>query len=250
MKSIGTSFKIAPVLIFVFVLAFVLWAKEAHAPDPRAYTTALANPSVIVGNSKGFITISPRSHPSSVGLLFYPGARVAPAAYLAKLAAIAAATNIQIVIGQPRLNLAVFSINQADEMRDALPGVEKWYVGGHSLGGAMACLYASQHPDREEGLMLFGTYCGSNISKTKLRVLSVTGGNDGLMTPEKVSQARSNLPASAQMEQVAGMNHTQFGNYGPQPGDRDPSIVDSVAEQRIVDAAAAFMDAETPHNSQ
>jgi hypothetical protein len=121
------------------------WAQNAAPPEPHALAAAMADPSVVIDSRHGFITIRPSKGKPHVGLLFYPGARVAPQAYVAKLSGVAAAANIQIAIGRPRLNLAVLSATQADEMRAALPGVTRWYVGGHSLGGAVACSYASKH---------------------------------------------------------------------------------------------------------
>jgi Alpha/beta hydrolase family len=227
-------------LTVVAAIAFVVWARSVHGPEPIAYESAMANPSIVIERRNGFITIRPRSTHPTVGLLFYPGARVAPEAYISKLAAISIAANIQIAIGRPRLNLAVFSIGQADEMRGTLSGVTRWYVGGHSLGGAMACLYASRHAARLEGVVLLGTYCGSDISKTKLRVLSVTGGSDGVFPPSKISRARGELPSGARAVQVPGMNHAEFGNYGPQPGDNAASISDAVARDKLSEEAKSF----------
>jgi hypothetical protein len=148
MKLLRTVFlSIVPVTV-VAVVVFALWAHNPRGPEPSVYAAALADRSVVIEDRGGFITIRPSSSRPTTGLLFYPGLRVAPEAYVAKLAAIAAAANIQIAIGRPVLNVAAFSINQADAMRSALPGVTRWYVGGHSLGGAMACLYASKNASR------------------------------------------------------------------------------------------------------
>jgi hypothetical protein len=221
-------------------LAFAAWARDASPAEPAAYAAATADASVVIGSHDGFITIRPAASVPSVGLLFYPGARVAPSAYVAKLSAVAMGANVQVAIGRPPLNLAVFSIDQADAMRAALPGVTEWYVGGHSLGGATACLYASKHRDSLEGVVLFGTYCGTDISGSSLRVLTIAGERDGLFSLVKISAARSELPAGARLEQVSGMNHAQFGNYGAQAGDNAPTIDDTVARRALVRAVTAF----------
>lgn len=221
-------------------LAFLAWALDASPAEPAAYAAAIADASAVIGSQGGFITIRPAASTPSVGLLFYPGARVAPAAYVAKLSAVAVGANVQIAIGRPPLNLAVFSIGQADAMRAALPDVKRWYVGGHSLGGAMACLYASKHRDSLEGVVLFGTYCGTDISDSSLRVLTIAGQQDGLFPPVKISAAASELPAGASLEQVSGMNHAQFGDYGEQPGDNAATIDDMTARRALVKAASAF----------
>ncbi len=220
--------------------AFVAWAQDAVPPEPQAYQAALADPSVVIGVQNGFITIRPTAGEPVAGILFYPGARVAPAAYVAKLAAVAGRTKVGVVVGRPRLNLAMFSINQADEMRAAFPAISRWYAGGHSLGGAVACLYANSHQKSLEGVVLMGTYCGTDISASSLRVLAMTGDKDGLFPPAKIAAASAELPPGAHLVQVAGMNHAQFGNYGMQAGDNPPVINDAEARDAVVTAAAAF----------
>jgi pimeloyl-ACP methyl ester carboxylesterase len=207
------AIRIVLTLAFLFVvcaIVFVVWAWDASQPESKAYTEAISNPAVTIDSYDGFITIRPAGITPEVGLLFYPGARIEPSAYVAKLAAIAEAANIQIAIGKPALNLAFFSINQADNMRTALPGVTCWFVGGHSLGGSMACVYASNHSDTLEGVMLFGTYCGTDISNTSLRVLSINGERDGIFPPAIISERRHELPSNARMVLVPGMNHAQI----------------------------------------
>ena len=242
MKHLRTVFLSIVLVTVVAVVVFALWAHNARGPEPSVYAAALADRSVVIEDRGGFITIRPSSSQPTTGLLFYPGLRVTPEAYVAKLAAIAAAANIQIAIGRPVLNVAAFSINQADAMRSALPGVTRWYVGGHSLGGAMACLYASKNASRLEGVVLLGTYCGSDISKTQLRVLDVTGENDGVIPSAKIFHDRGELPKDATIVRVPGMNHGQLGNYGEQSGDHAASITDDDAKHMLVGTMKAFFE--------
>ena len=237
MKRIGW---IAALVIGLCIVVFVAWALNASPPEPVAYTKAISDPRVVIGSRDGFITIRPAAHEPAVGLLFYPGLRVTPSSYVAKLSTLAVSANVQVAIGRPPLNVAIFSIGQADAMRVALPGVTRWYVGGHSLGGAMACRYASKHFATLEGVVLLGTYCGADISNSSLRVLSVAAGNDGLFPPSKIAAARRELPNTAQMVQIPGMNHAQFGNYGAQAGDNASTIEDTAAGLALANAAATF----------
>lgn len=236
-KRIGVTVAIVWALCAVI---FVVWAVDASPPEAVAYATAMRDPKVVIDSRDGFITIRPAAHEPAVGLLFYPGLRVTPASYVAKLSALAVSASIQVAIGRPPLNMAVFSVGQADAMRPVLPGLTRWYVGGHSLGGAMACRYASKHLASLEGVVLLGTYCGVDISGSSLRVLSVAGENDGLFPPPKIAAARRELPAGARRVQIPGMNHAQFGNYGEQAGDNAPSIEDARARLASADAAATF----------
>ena len=219
---------------------FIAWALDAYRADPLAQARALNDSRVVISERDGFIVIRPSAAPSAIGLLFYPGLRIEPKAYLSKLVALSSKARVNIVIGRPRLNIAAFSIGQADDMRKELTGIERWYVGGHSLGGAVACYYASNHRDNLQGVVLLGTYCGSDISKSRLRVLAIVAGRDGIMPPETIEQHRVELPADTQIVWIAGMAHGQFGNYGPQSGDSRPSIDDGQVREALSEAARAF----------
>jgi len=218
----------------------VVWALDTYKADPVAQASALNDPHVAISEHDGFLVIRPSAAPSAIGLLFYPGLRIEPKAYLSKLAALSSKARVNIVIGRPRLNIAAFSIAQADDMRAQLAGIEQWYVGGHSLGGAVACYYASNHRDNLQGVVLLGTYCGSDISKSRLRVLAIVAGRDGIMPPETIEQHRVELPADTQIVWIAGMAHGQFGNYGPQSGDSRPSIDDGQVREALSEAARAL----------
>ncbi len=37
-------------------------------------------------------------------------------------------------------NLAVLNVNGADGIRERFPGIDRWYIGGHSLGRAVAAV--------------------------------------------------------------------------------------------------------------
>ena len=125
-----------------------------------------------------------------------------------------------VVITRPWLNLAFFDPRPLSDFTSAAPGVDAWLVGGHSLGGVRACQLA---PDAD-GLVLFGSYCANDLSDSGLPVLSISGAEDGLSTPEKIQDSRGLLPADAEFVEIAGAAHASFGDYGPQAGDGTPTI--------------------------
>ena len=91
------------------------------------------------------------------------------------------------------------------------------------------------------GVVLFGSYCANDLSRTDLRVLSLVGENDGLSTPDKVAAAASLLPADAATVLLEGANHAAFGDYGPQPGDGIATASDEVTRDRITAAVSEFL---------
>ena len=223
-------------------VAFYAWTQDTYAVDPIAYASALADRRVRIEERRGYIVIEPAVGEARRALLFYPGLRVEPRSYVPKLAEVAVATQTEIVVGRPRLNVAAFSISQADDMRNVLsrPAQTQVYVGGHSLGGAMACLFAQGHAAELAGVVLLGTYCGSDIANSQLRVLSLIAENDMIMPAETIEQHRAELPFDALVVRVAGMRHSQFGNYGGQRGEDPADIDDGRARDAIVSAMNDF----------
>lgn len=133
------------------------------------------------------------------------------------------------------LNLAVLDITAADGLQEKFPEIEKWYIGGHSLGGAMAAIYASRHADELDGLVLLGGYSTTDLRRTKLKALCIYGSNDRVMNREKYQNYKSNLPTQYVETVISGGNHAYFGSYGEQKGDGTASITND--EQMAVTAS-------------
>ena len=127
------------------------------------------------------------------------------------------------VVDMP-FNLAVFDVDRASLVLDKYPEIENWYIGGHSLGGAMAASYVSKNSDIFSGLILLGAYSTSDLSKTSLKVISIYGSEDKVLNAEKYLEYKSNLPADFTEEVIAGGCHAYFGMYGAQEGDGEPAI--------------------------
>ncbi|MGE3726969.1 MAG: alpha/beta hydrolase [Candidatus Sericytochromatia bacterium] len=179
--------------------------------------------------------ISPSGTPQ-VGLVFYPGGLVSPDAYLPLLAPLAE-KGVKVLITKPFLNLAVFDPEAALAIAKKEPQL-KWFLAGHSLGGAMAVKAAKKEPSLFAGLALLGAYADKNdaMPELSLPVLSISASLDGLSTPTKIAAAKGYLPASTQYLVIEGGNHAQFGNYGPQQGDGKASIDAASQQQQTRDA--------------
>jgi pimeloyl-ACP methyl ester carboxylesterase len=139
------------------------------------------------------------------------------------------------------LNLAVFAPGRASDVMGAHPEIEQWAVGGHSLGGAMAATYVSDHPNRLAGLVLWAAYpAESNSLRDRiLPVLSIYGTED--MGLDGIEAGIDLLPADTQWVVMEGGNHAQFGWYGEQRGDGDATISRIEQQDRIVNETLAFL---------
>jgi hypothetical protein len=234
-------------LLLLAILLFLAWASNTSNADAKKLSEFLdqnAN-SVEVKEYPGYWEIRPKTDECSdedclktlaAGLIFYPGARIDPQAYFYKLDFLANGKpfKLKLFISKPPLHLAFFGINQADEIIKQNPGVSNWMIGGHSLGGAMACQYAGSHPEKITELFLLGAYCGSSVRGTSLKVISLHGSEDGVITLQKLADNDKNLPDSRKDFMITGMNHAQAGNYGDQAGDKAATKTDEDVKMEIV----------------
>jgi hypothetical protein len=172
---------------------------------------------------------------SKSGLIFYPGGKVEHTAYIPLMEALASDGILCVLVEMP-FRLAVLDMSAADGIQDRFPEITHWYLGGHSLGGAMAASYLSGHTEEYEGLILLAAYATEDLSDTTLQVLSVYGSEDRVMDSEKYTENLANLPSGLTEMVLDGGCHAYFGMYGPQEGDGTPTITSR--EQILLTAQA------------
>jgi dienelactone hydrolase len=122
-------------------------------------------------------------------------------------------------------NLAVFDVNGADRAMKEVPNIKNWYIGGHSLGGAMASSYAAKNNQKLNGVILLGAYPASDLSKTNLHLLCMYGTKDGVMNRQKFADSKLYSPQNTKTVEIDGGNHAYFGSYGEQKGDGTAAIL-------------------------
>ena len=139
-------------------------------------------------------------------------------------------------------NLAVLDRNAADSIPERFFEVTDWYIGGHSLGGAMAASYAAKHTDELDGLVLLAAYSTADLTDSGLRVYAAYGSEDGVLNREKYEADRTNLPQDTTETVIDGGCHAGFGSYGAQKGDGTPTISAEEQQRQTADALAAWMN--------
>lgn len=194
--------------------SFAPYIGAEHYKDENGYTVFSAE-----GSDKGFI--------------FYPGGKVEADAYLPLMAALAEHGITSVLVKMP-FNLAVLDMNAADGIRESLPEISEWYIGGHSLGGSMAASYLEKHRGEFSGLILLGSYSTADLSDSALRAICLHGTEDGVMNREKHDGYFANLPVSTPDIEIEGGCHAYFGMYGEQGGDGEPTL--TPAEQILITA--------------
>nr|WP_282594505.1 alpha/beta hydrolase [Halomarina salina] len=227
------------------VLASVgLFLVQPYPVDERAVDAVRETPALTVEQTDTGYTVHPSDGESTDGLVFYPGALVPTRAYVPLAGAIANETGLAVFLVDVPLNLAVLDVDAADSVFAGEREVDRWYVGGHSLGGAMACRYAEGAADRLDGLVLVGAYCDVDVRDTDLDVLTVVGTRDDIVNRNALAASRDLVPDDAEFVDVEGANHTQVGVYSGQV-DRPGTIASTEARQRIAEAVSSWLDDST-----
>ncbi|MDQ2782774.1 MAG: alpha/beta hydrolase [Actinomycetota bacterium] len=224
----------------VLLLGGIVYLIPLPATDPVSAMQSTS--AVTVASSPTRIVLTPAGGTTPrAGLVFQPGAKVDPRAYVALLKPVAEAGYLVVIVKQP-FDIGFLSIGDPGNVIAANPGITRWSVAGHSLGGVAAGSYAEQQKPLVRGLLFWASYpLGSLAARTDLVVTSVSGTNDGLSTPADIEASRAKLPPSATFVAVEGGVHAFFGDYGEQPGDGAPSVSREVAQQQIIAATVAFM---------
>ena len=231
-------------LIILFGIGgFLGWATNALGPMPEALA-ALESDEVVTVDMEPWLIFSPTGTRPTTGFIFYPGGKVDYRSYAPQAREIAEAGYLVIVPEMP-LNLAVFSPNAADSILAAYPDIEHWAIGGHSLGGTMAAKYVYDHPNTVGGLVLWASYPAENNSLIDIGqpVTSIWGSRDGVATPDTIAASAQNLPAETIWAEIEGGNHSQFGWYGDQAGDKLATISREQQQAETVAATITLLEA-------
>ncbi|MGN6406806.1 MAG: alpha/beta hydrolase [Curtobacterium sp.] len=231
-----TAWVVAVVVLIAVV--FLVWANIVMQGTRSAALQVWRDDRVAVRDAGDAVVMTPTGTANGVGIVFIPGAKVDPYAYMATFRQVVA-RGTTVVITKPTLHLAFFDTRPLSTFESHAPDVRSWAAGGHSLGGVRACQLGKD----ADGLLLLGSYCANDISRSYIQVLSVSGSRDGLSTPAKVAAARHLLPSTATMTEIDGANHAAFGAYGDQPGDRTATISPADARSQITAAVERWVSA-------
>lgn len=226
-------------IVTVVVVGSLTYLKPFGAA-PEALDAMAGTTSVQVDDSTTQITLTPTGDEAERGLVFQPGARVDPRAYVPLLTQVSRTGVLVVIVKQP-MEIAFTAIGAPAGIIDAHPQVTSWAVGGHSLGGVAASSYAGDHLDQVDGLVLWASYPLNSLAASSLSVGSVSGTQDGLATPDDIEKGTSDLPTSTVYTAIDGGVHRYFGDYGVQAGDGAPTTSRMAVQSQIVTATVALL---------
>ncbi|MBR5534054.1 MAG: alpha/beta hydrolase [Ruminiclostridium sp.] len=230
-------------ILLVLTAACLIYLTTGSYPANEDAVTALASAETYTvteydDGTTAFVPLEPKA-----GLIFYPGGKVEAEAYASLMAAFAREDILCILLDLP-FDLAVFDVTAADGIQEQYPEIQRWYLSGHSLGGAMAASYASKHADKYDGLFLLAAYSTEDLTDSALKIVSLYGSEDLVLNREKYGEYRGNLPKDTLEQVIEGGSHAYFGSYGFQDGDGTPTISNQEQIETTVQLCLSVMEQE------
>jgi hypothetical protein len=233
-------------IIIVILLWIVLLVKitlvfqTAYKATDRA-KKYITNPAegITVTDKTRYLEFTPEN--PKAGFIFYPGGLVEPDAYAPLMERLAEQGVKCIIVRMPHY-MAFLDANGARGIKAKYPEIKKWYLGGHSLGGAMVSLYAARHSDEYEGVVFLASYTTDDMSSDDIDAILIRGDQDGVMNMEKYNECIKNLPEGYEEVVIPGGCHAYFGDYGPQRGDGQPTITVEEQTEITVEKLVDFME--------
>lgn len=217
-------------VIALLCIAFLIYVEQYYPADGTAKSAMESDETVTVTQTAyGWLFDGPSGEDA---LIFYPGGKVEETAYAPLLHRLAG-QGMDVCLVRMPFRLAVFGANKAAEvMRQH--DYAHWYIGGHSLGGAMAASYAAAHGEQLSGVYLLAAYATRPLDPDS-RAFVIYGSEDGVLNRVKLEEGNRNLPEHSVTCVIDGGNHAQFGNYGNQAGDGKALISAEEQQRRTVE---------------
>lgn len=226
-KQIGTAL-IAAALMALGV--FLVYTGQYYRADETAIASLKSDEAVsVIQTDYGWLFDGPSE---TDGLIFYPGGKVEETAY-APLLHHLAGEGMDVCLVKMPFRLAVLDMDKADRVMTQ-HAYRHWYIGGHSLGGAMAALYAAGHSTQLDGVIMLAAYPTKTLD-ADLGAVILYGSEDGVLNRKGLEEADRYLPDGGRQYVIAGGNHAQFGNYGIQQGDGTAVISAGEQQRRTVE---------------
>ncbi|WP_082331957.1 alpha/beta hydrolase [Mangrovimonas xylaniphaga] len=219
-------------------IVFTLWlcySMQAHGVDKAL----LKSDNLLqFENTEQYYCYTPKASFIQV-LFFYPGALVEPKSYI-PLCRELATEGIKVYLIKMPWRQATRGYNIPKTLGLFDDAGKTYILVGHSQGGKMAAQFVYENPGVVDQLILIGTTHPLDISLgyAKIPILKIYGSRDGVSDEASIMDNKVQLPTSAQFVRIEGGNHSQYGYYGFQLGDKKATID---REQQQVETLRAML---------
>lgn len=224
-------------LIALIIIGFVVYSQFDYGPSE--VLKEQVDLEAVERDGQGLIFMP--EDPNGQGVILYQGAKVEAEAY-AYLGEKLSGQGYTVSIPDLPLKFGIFGVDTAEAVIGEYPEIDSWFIGGHSLGGVAAAMYAEDHQDELAGLFFLGSYPAGDFALSDLPMLSVYGEKDGLTLLDDIEDNRILFSANSEFVEIPGGNHAQFGLYGEQKGDNPAAISPLEQQDLVAEALLNWMD--------
>jgi hypothetical protein len=197
-----------------------------------------------------YYSFMPKNTTPKTAFIIIPGGNSDPEGLAPTAHQIAAAGYLVIIVPMPDCVSMPNGGKRADKIISDFENIEKWVIGGHSVGAVSACLYAAGNDDIIDGVVIWASIPPGDMTALGVKILTVYGSEDGRNPPESVALQASLLPVNSIFVKIEGGNHTQFAYYDTSPdlyleGDKPATITLEEQQNIIVNATVDFLSTST-----
>lgn len=228
----------AIVVLGVLALAGMTVATEVRraTPDIDAMAAVQSDARVAISSARWLVFQPTRTVPT-VGVILYPGANCDVRGYAPVLRPLAEQGYLVVDVPMP-FDFAIFAGNRALEVEKAFPGIRRWVLIGHSMGGAMAAQFVHSHPDAVSGLIVWDSYPPdyASLAGFKLPVWHIHRATPAGQAPEAFTRRRGLYPADSHWVPIPGGIHMYFGSFvgGAYKEQWQPSISRESQHEQVI----------------
>lgn len=216
---------------FSLVAVFFVWQWSTYQSRNLPGNTFDDDSKVTVERSGDKITFLPSGSGYQNEIIFFQGGLTDPKAY-APLCRKIAESGFTCHLIKMNWRMPQWDYKKIETMFDLKNG--NYIIGGHSQGAKIASQFVYENPDLMQGLFLLGTSHPRDfdLSNRTLPTIKLYGEFDGLASVSEVMSNKDKLPKNAELIEVKGGNHSQFGYLGTLFTD-DNAEIDLSEQQRI-----------------
>jgi len=236
MKKKSVIILIIVAVIFISLIIFsIYYLNDYYKADDIVNDYLKSGDAVKVSNNNGTYFFDGYGEDNAI--IFYPGGKVENKAYAPLLYNLAKNGIDCFLIDMP-FKLAIFNVNAADSIVDNYT-YKNWYMMGHSLGGVAVSMYTEKSKDIK-GIIMLAAYPNNKI-KDDIRLLSIYGSQDGVLNLKKYNDSKNNWNKESYEIIIEGGNHSNFGYYGFQKGDKEPKVTREEQQKRTLNEIIKFV---------
>jgi dienelactone hydrolase len=203
------------VVIAVLFYGYLVYTTEKNRAVPAPTAIAALQSSAAVDVADGdWLVMTPTGVIPTTGVIVYSGANCDIHGYAALMHAVAAEGYLVIAPSMP-FDFSIFDPYAADDIRAAYPDIGNWVIVGHSMGGAMAGMYAYDNQDNLGGLILWDSYPPetSSLADSELPVMHIHRATLEGQPPESFTEMAHVYPPHTMWVPVPGGIHMYFGHF-------------------------------------